>query len=129
MPDTPSFHGLDRLVAWFGRVPSFHDAELLELVLGRDGSATMVLHAWNMSDRVDENGYYLLERNAVVTLRLEKVASLSIRGIRMPSIVFGLEFATVDGGIEVSWDASYGIDGQITARSVSAELVPGRPTP
>ena len=58
--------GLD-LVAWFGRVPSFHDAEIVSLSLHRRAPSMLSIHAWNMTKEVDDRGYFVLDRHAVVT--------------------------------------------------------------
>ena len=42
--------GGPELLTWFGRVPRFHDAEILSLNLDRKGQSTILVHAWNMTD-------------------------------------------------------------------------------
>jgi hypothetical protein len=70
--------GVERLVQWFGRMPRFHDAKLLSIALHSDKPSTLRVHAFQMTDKVDPQGYFVLERHAVVTLSLEEVTSVSL---------------------------------------------------
>lgn len=45
--------GAAELIAWFGYWPSFHDAEVFELVQQSDSSRVR-LHTWEMTDQVNE---------------------------------------------------------------------------
>jgi hypothetical protein len=65
--------GGPELLAWFGRVPSFHDAEIVRVVLNRRAPSTLSIHVWNLTDQVDPQGYFILDRHAVVTFELEDV--------------------------------------------------------
>jgi hypothetical protein len=60
-----------RLVQWFGQVPSFHDAEILTLHLRRKGQSVLRLHWWNNTGAIGQDGYYVLDRHAVVTFTLD----------------------------------------------------------
>ena len=69
MPDNAPQNviGLDSLVHWFGRMPRFHDAKLLSIALHSDEPSTLRIHAFQMTDKVDEQGYFILEKHAMVT--------------------------------------------------------------
>ncbi|CDM62209.1 hypothetical protein LPU83_pLPU83d_0839 (plasmid) [Rhizobium favelukesii] len=45
------------LLAWFGEVPTFHDAEIISLSLSRTGASEVEIHGWIVTDGVDPNGY------------------------------------------------------------------------
>jgi hypothetical protein len=60
------------LLRWFGRVPSFHDAEILSLDLRRKGQSTLRLHGWITTDKVGEGGFLVLERQAIVSFALDE---------------------------------------------------------
>ena len=59
------------LIDIFGEYPSFHDAEVLSILLDRDGEAspslTIQIHAWHMTNEVDQKGYFILKNQTVIT--------------------------------------------------------------
>lgn len=63
-----SISGGTELLDWFGRVPSFHDAEIIDLHLKRGDSSKLRIHAWNMTTKI-ENGYFVRNRPAKLTLK------------------------------------------------------------
>jgi len=78
-------------------VPRFHDAELLEIGFSSKGAGLLRIHAWNMTDKVNAQGYYLLDRHAVVTLDLDDVSAINCTDFNMvPGIISELEIAKVD---------------------------------
>ena len=85
-----SIPGGSDLVAWFGHAPSFHDAEIVSFSLNRRSASKLVLHAWNTTREVDERGYFVLDRHAVVTFALEDVLDLELDGFSHQNVVFGL---------------------------------------
>ncbi|HEX8896508.1 MAG TPA: hypothetical protein VF783_24540, partial [Terriglobales bacterium] len=54
--------GAPELYDWFGRWPQFHDAEVLSPHLNRTGSSVLTVHAWDMRDKVDSDGFYVFDR-------------------------------------------------------------------
>jgi len=116
------------LIEWFGGAPRFHDAELLELTFSNKGSGLMRLHAWNMTDQVDDEGYFINDKHAIVTLLLEGVRSINCVDFDMkPGIIYDLKITAVDELYRVEWSASYGLEGSITAKGVQINLMPGKP--
>lgn len=117
------------LLDWFGRVPGFHDAELFELRFPERGSGTLRIHAWNMTNKVDANGYFICDRHAIVTLSLRGVSAIQCTDFDMvPGIISDLEITKVDEYFRVEWSASYGVTGLITARHARIDLSPGKPS-
>ncbi|TBZ49182.1 hypothetical protein [Rhizobium leguminosarum] len=115
------------MLEWFGRVPRFHDAKLLEITFSSNGAGCCV-HAWNMTDEVDAKGYFVLDKHAIVTLTLEGVSAINCTDFDMvPGIIFDLEITKEDEHFRVEWDASYGVTGLVTARHIQINLVPGKP--
>ncbi|ARM91980.1 hypothetical protein RHEC894_PD00476 (plasmid) [Rhizobium sp. CIAT894] len=116
------------LLEWFGRVPRFHDAKLLEIAFSNSGAGLLRIHAWNMTDEVDAAGYFVLDKHAIVTLTLEGVSAINCTDFDMaPGIIFDLEITKVDEHFRVEWDASYGVTGLVTARHIRINLEPGKP--
>lgn len=135
--DNDTFLGLagGREVAnWFGFVPSFHDATLEKLELA-GGQASIVLRAFRMTDAIDENGYFVLDRHVLVEIHLSGVTGVSLTGDATSSIAglgirritsrFG-EWITCGGpqpgDFEVCWDTNVGLEGTLYAREVSFKL-------
>ena len=137
-----SISGGPELLAWFGGVPSFHDAEVLRLGLERSGPSTLVVHGWKMTDKVDEEGYFMLDRHAVVTFVFQEITDLRLEGFTAQNVIHGLRLrrvtlplSTQDIGsihragelIELALDDCYGLSGLIWARSVSVSFQTGKP--
>ncbi|WP_075288675.1 Imm50 family immunity protein [Pararhizobium arenae] len=129
------------LLAWFGEVPTFHDAEIISLSLSRTGASELKIHGWIMTDGVDPNGYILLDKHAVVTFSFEGVMDLQIDGFSHQNVIAGLTLRrATDRGrsgyyampedvddIEIELLPCYGLDGFIRAKKVAISFVPGRP--
>lgn len=118
--------GGQALVEWFGHVPRFHDAELLEITFSGKGVGLLRIQAWNMTDQVDAKGYFVLDKHATVTLALEGVSAVNCVDFDiMPAIIFDLEITKGDESFRIEWSASYGVAGFITAKDVRISLAPG----
>jgi Immunity protein 50 len=92
-----SISGGSELVAWFGRVPSFHDAEIVGLNLNRRSASTLVLHTWSTTNGVDDRGYFVLDRHVAVTFVLEEILDLELNGFSHQNVVFGLVLRRAPG--------------------------------
>lgn len=113
------------LLEWFGRIPRFHDAKLLEISFPGRAAGLMRIHAWNMTDQVDAKGYFLLDKHAIVTLVLGEVSAISCTDFEMvPGIIFDLEIAKMEENFRIEWDASYGVSGFVIAKHIKISLVP-----
>jgi hypothetical protein len=120
--------GGEALLDWFGRVPHFHDAELLEISFFGRGAGLLRIHSWIITDKVDAQGYLVLDKHAVVTLALDGVSTINCTDFDMvPGIIYGLEINKADEHFRIEWSASYGVDGSVTAKQVRITLEPGRP--
>jgi hypothetical protein len=119
--------GLDSLVRWFGRVPRFHDAKLLNIALHNNEPSTLRIHAFQMTDKVDEQGHFVLEKHAVVTLSLKEVTSISLTDFGLPGIIHDLQITEASDGAQITWNSSYGVEGTLRAKRISISLQPGKP--
>ena len=133
--------GVD-LVRWFGQVPSFHDAEILSLHLHRKGQSTLCLHGWIDTGEVGQDGYYVLDRHAIVTFTLNEVMDLQLDGFSIQNVIGGLVLRRAPDrperrghlaldplpqDIEIELEPCYGLSGLIRARAVSITFEPGKP--
>lgn len=134
-----SIQGGSDLLKWFGRVPSFHDAEILSISLDHAGPSQLVLHGWNMTNVVGTDGYFVLEKRAVVTFVLEEITDLHLEGFTRQNVIdeLCLSKITPDSGFsgqdsqtespdvfEILLEHCYGLSGHIRARRVSVSFVP-----
>jgi hypothetical protein len=129
LPDIP---GGAELIEWFGFVPNFHDGFVLSTRLASDGPGEIRIHTWRMTDRTDEQGYFILDKHSVVTLVLDEIFEINLKKFNEMGCVHELEVVPERNGFEIRWyDVSGaggpGIEGSIRARRVSVSLVPGKP--
>jgi hypothetical protein len=122
-----SIPGGRELINWFGRVPRFHDAELLEISLASKGPSTLRLHTWQSTDKLDDRGYYISDKHIVVTIGLEAVSYVALNNFNLPGIIFDLEIAKAPNLYELSWAGSYGVSGTLRAERMRFDLRPGKP--
>jgi hypothetical protein len=133
-----SIPGGPELLAWFGHVPSFHDAEIISLHLNRTGPSTLCIHTWDTTGTVDSKGFYIHEKDAIVTFTLEEIENLELEGFSHQNVLGGLELNRIEAstsgrqGIrpdlyETVLHPCYGLAGTIRARRVSLALAPGKP--
>jgi Immunity protein 50 len=130
------------LVSWFGQVPSFHDAEILSLHLRRTGQSVLRLHGWINTGEVGQDGYFVLDRHAIVTFTLSGVMDLRLDGFSIQNVIGGLVlrrapdrperrgYLALDPlpqDIEIELEPCYGLSGLIRSRAVSIAFEPGKP--
>jgi hypothetical protein len=131
-----TINGAKMLADWFGDIPSFHDASMTKLEIA-NGNAELALQTFRMTDEVDANGYFILDRHALVTVHFHGVTGVSLSGDATSTIqelgirrvrVDQAEWDTVPGPItgnfEVRWESSFGLEGAIFAQDVRFSLVP-----
>ena len=133
------------MIDWFGRVPGFHDAEVVAIHLKHAGASELQLHTWRMKDEVDDKGFFLLDKHVVVTFGLEGISASKFEGFSRQNVIGEFELlrhqSADDTSID-SWsnqfpprvgdyglilDGSNGMGGFIYARSISIAFAPGKP--
>ena len=119
--------GGQTLIDWFGRVPRFHDANLLDITLASKGTSTLRIHAWRMTDKVDDRGYYVLDKHVMGAIDLEEVTYVALTDFNLPGIIFDLQITKAFLGFELAWSGSYGVSGTMRAQRISIAFRPGKP--
>ena len=133
--------GGDELLAWFGQVPTFHDAEIVSLSLNRVGASELRIHGWVMTDDVDPRGSFVLNKHAVVSFKFTDIMDLQLDGFSRQNVIAGLVLQRAtdrdragyyalpeeEGDIEVELLPCYGLDGFIRAKKIEIAFEPGRP--
>jgi hypothetical protein len=119
--------GGQALTNWFGRVPRFHDAELLEVNLVSNGPSTLRVHVWQMTDKVDDKGYIVLDKHVTVVITLLAVSHVTLSDFNLPGIIFDLQVTNAGVEFQLTWSGSYGVEGTIRAQQMRIDFRPGKP--
>jgi hypothetical protein len=123
--------GGDDLLEWFeGRVPSFHDAEVLALHLDRDAATCRLkIHTFEMTAEVDGEGHSVTTKHVVVSFELKSVTALSLTDFNHQNVIYGLSITRDSGGeFHLNLEPCWGLSGDIKARSPRIALEPGVPS-
>jgi hypothetical protein len=116
--------GAGELSDWFGGFPSFHDG-YAQLQLSGDGIGWLKVRAARMTDRLDENGRFVLEKHFIATLFFEGIVSVSLTDFMPGEMIIGqLDFRKTNDVLEVDFDTAYGLAGTISARRIRIEFTP-----
>jgi hypothetical protein len=102
MANIESFiEGRQKLTSIFGRWPSFHDAEILELHFLRGHVQTekgiynfpfltLKVHSWELTAEVDANGFLVLRNHTITTLKFTDVAEFQMEGFNHQNAMLSL---------------------------------------
>lgn len=104
-----AIEGWTELSGWFGREPSFHDAELLllELVGGKAPSRLVIT-----TSRGDG-------KKCRVTFLLSGITEMHLTGWNFQNVFWDIRVVNGNEGVAVVMDGNIGIAGQIVAKTVS----------
>jgi len=134
--------GGPELLKWFGTVPSFHDAEILNLDLRRNGISLLRVHGWIATGEVAPDKTAVLDKHAVVSFEISNVLDVQLEGFSTQNVVGGLilrrapdrpdrrhhlALEPIPDDIEIELEPCYGLHGRIRARSVRVTVTPGEP--
>jgi hypothetical protein len=128
LPDgLESIAGAQELCDWFGYWPRFHDAEVLGLRLSIGESSHLVVHTWEMTNKVNVQGFYELTKHVVVEFALERISAVNIGDLWEHSILLDLRVGKTEQGFRLDFSAAYGLGGTVESQGLSLHLKPGRP--
>ena len=121
----------EAITSVFGYWPSFHDAEVLELVICRDGSgpgrASVVarVHVFEMTSQVKPDGHYLCHKHSIVSLVFEDVDELVMEGFNHQNALAGLRIEEREPGgcLAVAFDGAYGLEASLICRSIRVDSI------
>lgn len=117
--------GATELYDWFGYWPDFHDSEVIHLYLNRTGTSSMLVEAWNMTDKVDERGYFVVDKEVLVEFLLEGITELDLEDFNHQNVIMSLQIERTESGYRFDMDTSFGLLGTIDVDRFSIRLVPG----
>ena len=129
MTETDLVANADALTEIFGYWPSFHDAEVLTMCLDRAGedgpSLETQIHVFEMTDQVDERGFYVLRKHTLVTLHFANILLRNLGWFNNQNSLSGLGIYEareegVDGrAIGVSFGSNYGVEAELLCRGAA----------
>ena len=119
--------GAKTLIDWYGSWPTFHDAEIMELFLNRHGKSWIKIHTWLMTQELEPDGKFVLEKHCVVTFDLENVNDIELCAFNQQNVISGLEVEPAEDGIKVILEPCYGLTGYIEAGRIALMFSPGEP--
>jgi hypothetical protein len=133
-----SFENSALLELIFGRWPSFHDAEVLRVVLDRSGdegpTLEVTIHVFDMTSDVDPQGFCVLKNHTEVTLRFTLVGLKRLQWFNHQNVLSSLEISEIDPKecdgrrLRVEMPSSYGLEAEFDCkRAIVASVRPFRP--
>jgi Immunity protein 50 len=123
--------GYQNVLSAFGRWPSFHDAEVHKVILDRKrlvangasySSVELLVHGWNMTTDITEQGHYKHEASNLVHFLFDYVTDLELSGLNHQNVLDGLELTlqmdehTGKTSISVELCHCWGLSGGFKAR-------------
>jgi hypothetical protein len=111
--------GSEQVKEWFGKWPDFHDAEVINVSLAREGGSLLRVYP------------YYPDRPATVEFVLGEVTDLELNDFSNQNVINGLEVEAVadqsgERAYRIILAPCYGIAGWIDAKQVNVKPVPGK---
>ena len=123
--------GAEKLIELFGRWPSFHDAEVISLVLDRSGdddgfgpSLVATIRAFDITDEVLPSGFPKLTHECAAVFAFREVVQLQLTGFNSQNVMSGLHIIDIRDRqlerqhFEVWFAGVYGLDARFQCRAV-----------
>ncbi len=116
--------GAEQLIAWFGAWPTFHDAEVLELSLRREGKSCVRVHAWRITAAIDSTGHFGRDHHVIVTFWFEDILDLGLADFSGQNVIYGLTCEKTERGFKVTMVPCFGVNGYVEAERISVSFEP-----
>ena len=107
----------------FGCWPSFHDAEIHNIVITRDcdseAQIDIKIHHWELTS--EATGHYISRHHTLSTLRFIGVSDLELVGFNHQNVLWDLEISEVtapDFVFSVSLPSSFGCEASFKCRQI-----------
>jgi len=109
------------VIDFYGRWPSFHDANVLAYAApeSETGSLSFTVHTWLTTDKADANGYLVLQNHALVSFRFDGIHDAKMNSFASGNILYGIEFFRGSdlSSFRVELDSVMDMSGSFSARS------------
>ena len=100
---------------YFGRWPSFHDAEIVEIHLHREEPSWL-----RVNTAID--GFHPEQKTGIVVFHFAEVLDLELYDFSNQNVVSSIDFKKTERGIKILLGPCYGLQGWLEVSSISAEL-------
>jgi len=123
-PEIPSIQGSEKITSVFGYWPSFHDAEVIEVMLHRNYLETGVpaltasVHVFEMTSEVSKSGHYVCRHHSIATLRFYDLSQLLLEDFNHQNALSGLALEEIASGFNVNFHSAYGMDSSFTCKAI-----------
>lgn len=134
---------VELLTSAFGRFPSFHDAEVMQITLRRGDKQNpcapelfAVIHCFNMVRQPDANGSYLRNHH-LVSIRFSGITDASLTGFNGQNVLWDLLVEDIvepqedETKYKVIFESTYGVGAEFKCAAITIEAVepydPGPP--
>lgn len=113
LSETPEIVGAQELVSRLGRWPSFHDAEIIQVQLVRDGTSTLTVRLMGPHNA-----------GTIVTFIFEQILDLTLDGedVNRQNVIAALSVEKVNRATKLTFSPCYGLAGHITAECVRVKI-------
>ena len=120
----------EKVCSIFGKWPTFHDAEVLTVVLDRGTppklQTSIVIRVWTFKvhrDQTDSKGYYKTTDHSIVTFRFDEPDDLVMEGFNHQNVLFDITFKLIDNRVHLTFEGIYGIHATFRCQKVTVEAV------
>ena len=117
--------GADAVITWFGKWPSFHDAEVLSVHIDRaHAMSSLRIQTWNLSDATEDSGHFIRERVATVVFEFSGITWIRLEGedADRQNVIAGLRLDTTADGYRLELAPCYGLAGEVVAQQLRVRL-------
>jgi hypothetical protein len=125
--DIPTIQGAADVVSWFGWWPSFHDAEVVGLLLDRGNPSVVRVHYFNTTSVISPTGHYVTEKHAVVTFEFREIVNIDLAHFNHQNVLSAIIIRNTDDVFELLLGGCYGLQGSIFGKGLSVSVEPGLP--
>lgn len=101
---------------YFGRWPSFHDAEIVEIHLNREEPSWLKIYT-----AID--GFHPEQKVGTIVFHFKEILNLDLGDFSPQNVVSSIDFEKTERGLKASLWPCYGLSGWLEVTEMSVELV------
>ncbi len=124
-PELADVPGATELYDWFGYWPTFHDAELVDIVLATQGSSLIRLYTCDFTGKVHPRGHSEQIKHVTVKFVLDEIVELDLKDFSIQNVMDSVMLVRTGDAYRVKFEPVWGIGGSVTAGRVLIDLEPG----
>lgn len=129
----------EMVTAIFGKWPSFHDAEVVSILLNREGAdgpfLEATIHVSQMTSDIDEKGHFRSIHHTLVTLRFTHILLVGLKWFNGQNVLSNLYIEPLTNGdseergaFNILFGSSYGVEAEFNCdRIVVVDAAPYAP--